>query len=103
MIVLLWLILIVAAVVVLLADLPRLTLNAREFEFRHLFGARRRGRDEVERFAPFMWFLVISYAPSLSFWQKINRELFLPNHFGLGAKNLSRVMTAWRERALAQR
>ena len=102
-IILLWLMLIVGAALVLLTDLPRLTINARGFEFHHLFGVRRRGWDEVERFAPFLGLLIISHTSGLSFWQKINRELFLPNHFGLGAKKLGRVMTAWCERALAQR
>ncbi len=101
-IVLLWLMLIVAAVVLLLTDIPRLTLNAKGFEIHHLFGVQRRGWDEVERFAPFLGFFIIFHASERSVWQKINKK-FLPNHFGLGAKKLGRVMTAWRECALAQR
>src|SRR5262245_29369930 len=99
-----WVSLAVAAALCIARGLPRLVLDGEGFELQNLLGGyfRRRWRD-VAGFSPCLFFVLLRYkTPANSLWMKLKREVFLPAFFGFGTKGLAGVMTAWRERALAQ-
>jgi len=87
-------------------------LDAEGFETRTVWGSRRRRRwRETAGFAP-LWINFWHYTaydddnPPSGWWDAANRayaggKSFFPDTYGLGAKNLADLMTAWRQRALA--
>jgi hypothetical protein len=95
-------------------DLPRVMLDAEEFETRGFetrrYAWRHRQRwSEVTQFRPFL-LLAIHFDTRLPHgsWDKFARAYLGGDArvwfdtFGLGAKNFARLMNAWRERALTQ-
>lgn len=104
------LLLIVLAAVTLGRDMPRITLDTDGIEVSEtLWGVYRWRWSEVGPFHSF-WFLAITTDTSepRSGWDRFQRACLYAKYriwtdtFGLGAKNLARLMNGWRERAMVQ-
>jgi hypothetical protein len=88
--------------------MPRLTLDIEGIEMRNIISYCRRWQ-EVEQFRsfPFLAFFTDT-SPHQGRWDRFGRAYLAgkyrmwPDTFGLGAKNLTRLLNAWRERALAR-
>ena len=89
-------------------------LDAEGFETRDVWGRRERRRwHDTDRFTiqrvnyvPFTVYDDVN--PASDWWDALNRwyiggKSLLPDTYGLGAKNLAFLMTAWRQRALARK
>src|SRR5262249_31080926 len=89
-----------------------LRLDAQGFEFRFPGRQVRRGWDDVAEFTTRTanwWSYVVYTDRTPAKWRELSRLLFfggnawLPDTYGLGAKNLADLMNAWRKSALQRR
>jgi hypothetical protein len=88
--------------------MPRLTLDIEGIEMRNIMRYCRRWQ-EVEQFRSFLFLAFFTdTSPPQERWDRFGRAYLAgkyriwPDTFGLGAKNLTRLLNAWRERALAR-
>src|SRR5262249_11150735 len=88
-------------------------LDFEGFETQDLWGRRKRRHwHDTDRFTVRWvnhWRCIVydDVNPASDWWDALNRwyvggKSMLPDTYGLGANNLAYLMTAWRQRALAQ-
>jgi hypothetical protein len=96
----------------ILAERMWARLDFEGFETQDLWGRRKRRHwRDTDRFAVrwvnhWPYTLYDDVNPASDWWDALNRwyvggRSMLPDTYGLGAKNLAHLMTAWRQRALA--
>jgi hypothetical protein len=82
----------------------RMTLDDDGFEAHSGWGVHRTRWSDVTRFRLLLLLVFHDDAkPPRGRWDRLNRTRLWNDTFGLGAKNFARLMTEWRERALAAR
>jgi hypothetical protein len=97
-----WLFLIVVFPIQVVKRLPRLVLNSEGYETHSLVGVQRTQWREVASFSSILF--LAFHRPSRSprgLWEKMNHVRMWSCTFGLGANDFVRLMSKWRERALA--
>ena len=89
------------AAISLVKDVPRITLDPEGFLHTALLGSGWERWRDVSCFKSTAGFIAfVDSSQPKSFWSRINRFHFFPSLYQLKSKDVSRLMTAWRERAL---
>jgi len=82
-------------------DVPRITLDSEGFLQTALLGSGWKRWQDVTCFKSAVGVIaLVDTSQPKSFWDRINRFRLFPSLYQLKSKEISRLMTAWRERAL---
>jgi hypothetical protein len=85
----------------LVKDMPRITLDSEGFWSTALLGSGGKRWQDVSCFKSAVGVIAfVDASQPKGFWSRINRFHLFPSLYQLKSKDISRLMTAWRERAL---